>query len=95
MPRGIKRGGPYRGNPWGLTRCQHDALKAMIEHGSAKGAVRAIGVSVKTLEAHIGQARERMKADFGRVNVLIVFDRWERQQPPVSAASTTQEVPNP
>jgi hypothetical protein len=75
---------PYRDNPWGLTKAQFQSLAAVIEHGSQKGAARALNLQLGTVNQHINAARVRMcDRGAGRVNHLIVFDRWHRVQPAV------------
>lgn len=47
------------GRLWGLTRRETEALEAVITHGRAKVACRALGMSPKTLEVHVQRIRAK------------------------------------
>lgn len=69
-----RKGGMYRPDPgvggqmWGLTRREVQALEAVIAHGHAKVAAQALGMSIKTLEIHMGRAR--VKSGIGHIAPL-------------------------
>lgn len=65
-------------NPWGLTPRQAQTLDAIIEHGSGKGAARALELSLPTVQAYATQAAERMGVPGSRAKYLIMWDRWRR-----------------
>lgn len=73
----------WKHNPWGLSEAEVAALASVIEHGSCKGAARALCRSVSTINVHTDNARDKMQQhDAGvrgsRVRYLILFDRWAR-----------------
>jgi DNA-binding CsgD family transcriptional regulator len=70
-------------NPWGLSKAEVAVLAAVIEHGSFKGAARALCRAVPTIGAHGENARQKMglhdaNVRGSRVRYLILFDRWAR-----------------
>ena len=64
-------------NPWGLTPHQAAAMDAVCEHGCHKLAARALGVSVKTIEAHVQKASVRM-CTRTTLSKYLAWDRWRR-----------------
>ncbi len=77
----------WKHNPWGLTEGEVVALSAVIEHGSVKGAARAICRAPETINVHCERARRKMNDHDGsvygsRVRYLILFDRWARGELP-------------
>ncbi|MEY8688374.1 MAG: hypothetical protein AB9M53_00660 [Leptothrix sp. (in: b-proteobacteria)] len=66
-----------RTNPWGVTDGEARALDAVIEHGCQKAAARELHLSLRTIEAHLSRARNRMGLD-GRIKPLIEWDRFRR-----------------
>lgn len=73
----------WKHNPWGLTEKEVKSIAAFIEHGSVKGACKALSRSHYTINVHCERARAKMhKLDAGvagsRVRYLILFDRWAR-----------------
>lgn len=61
-------------NPWNLTPAEVQAMDAMCDHGSYKGAARAIGKSARTLENQVGAAAKRM----GMQTALQRYLAWDR-----------------
>lgn len=53
----------FAGRLWGLTRREVESLEAVITHGRAKVAADVLGVSIKTLEAHMQSVREKVGAN--------------------------------
>lgn len=59
------RAGMFKPDPgvggvmWGLTRREVQALEAVIAQGHAKVAAEALGMSIKTLECHMQNVREK------------------------------------
>lgn len=66
-------------NPWGIPPGELKAVRAVCEHGTTKGAARALNLSVKTIDFHLASAKKRMGVRFG-LHVLLWIDRWERSQ---------------
>lgn len=50
----------FAGRLWGLTRREVESLEAVIVHGRAKIAAEALGLSIKTLEVHMQNVREKV-----------------------------------
>lgn len=67
-------------NPWGISAAEAAALDALIEHGSQKGAAYALGLSDKTINAHMGSVRLKMNVRT-RVHYIVKWDRWRRAIP--------------
>jgi hypothetical protein len=51
--------------PWGLQVAQARTLDAILTHGRNKAAARVLGVSLRTIEANVYQARERIRSRGG------------------------------
>jgi DNA-binding CsgD family transcriptional regulator len=66
-------------NPWNLPPQQCAALAASAEHGSSKLVARAMGISPKTVEQHLQQAKLHMGIDH-RLKAVVAYDRWARSQ---------------
>lgn len=64
-------------NPWNLTDGQAAAMDAMVTHGCAKRAADALGLSVKTIEAHTAEAGLKM-GHATRLAKYLQWDRWRR-----------------
>lgn len=66
-------------NPWGLTPGQAKAMDALIEAGCAKRACDLIGITEKTLECHVGEARRKMGLRHRtHYTHILMWDRWKR-----------------
>jgi hypothetical protein len=66
-------------NPWGVTEGEAQALEAVIEEGSVKGAARVLGLTVRAVEKRLTRARERMGLSYsGHFRHLILWDRHQR-----------------
>lgn len=66
---------------WALVPSETKVLLAVIETGSNKGAARSLGISPKTVEAHMTAVIQKagVAGHAGRTLVLIAFDRaWRR-----------------
>jgi DNA-binding CsgD family transcriptional regulator/NTP pyrophosphatase (non-canonical NTP hydrolase) len=63
-------------NPWNLTAAHIRALRSVIQAGSNKAAAAQLGLSVKTIEAHLAALRKRIGTRTPR-QALIEFDRWD------------------
>lgn len=70
-------------NPWNLTNRQAAAMDAMVQHGCAKRAADALGISIKTIEAHTAEAGLKM----GRATRLAKYLQWDRWRRGASPAS--------
>lgn len=64
-------------NPWGLTAAQAAAVQATVDHGCNKAVARSLGLSIKTVEAHMTKARHKMGKTH-RVQMAVTWDRWAR-----------------
>ena len=64
-------------NPWGLTPRQCEVLAAVIETGCNKLASKALGLELRTTEAHLHAAYKRIGVG-SRIVALVAFDRWNR-----------------
>lgn len=70
-----------RNQPWGLTPSEAEVMDAVVEHGSHKGAARALGRSIKTVEAHSCAAGQKIGGQLSRIRRYIEWDRWRRANP--------------
>lgn len=73
-------------NPWNLTDRQAAAMDAMVQHGCAKRAADALGISIKTIktiEAHNAEASLKM----GRAPRLVKYLQWDRWRRGAAQAS--------
>lgn len=79
-PRVIRRGRrPNIGdNPWGLTINEERTMRALCEHGSHKGAAKALCCAPKTVEGHVFRIGRKMPQHRTPLARAIVFDRWDR-----------------
>lgn len=66
-------------NPWNLTRAQARAMDAICTHGCHKLAANALGLSIKTIEAHSTQAGFRMRSRT-MLQKYLEWDRWMRNR---------------
>lgn len=66
-------------NPFGLTVSQAQAMDAVVETGCYKLAAEKLGLSTKTIEAHIGDSRAKLGGRF-RLHSLLAWDRWRQKQ---------------
>lgn len=66
-------------NPWGLTPREAEVMDSVIETGSQKGAARALGVSLKTVEMHCWTAGHKIDSRMSRIKRYIEWDRWRQQ----------------
>lgn len=68
---------------WGLTRRERETFQAVIDEGCNKGAARVMGISVRTVEAHLLSGLAKTDAGYGypaRIRALIAFDRATRTE---------------
>lgn len=70
-----------RVNPWGLTAAQAAVVQATVDQGCNKAAARSLGLSIKTVEAHLTSARNKMR-ERNRIRMVILWDRWAREEAP-------------
>lgn len=56
-----------------LTRAERQALQAVLEHGTAKGAASALGKSKRTVEHQLESARQRLNVQTTIEVVRIAF----------------------
>ena len=66
---------------WNLRPREREAIEAVIESGSNKGAARILGVSVKTIDVYLTNALEKSEAgsfNAGRLHMLLAYDRSTR-----------------
>jgi DNA-binding CsgD family transcriptional regulator len=81
----ITSGGRKRlANPWKLTRRQAEVMELMIDGGSNLQVSRLLGVSIKTVEAHLYAIYGAMGVT-NRVQAILAWDRWARAVAPVEA----------
>ena len=66
-------------NPWNLPPQQCATLTALAEVGSSKLAAREMGISYKTVEQHIHEAKRNMGIEH-RLTAVVAYDRWKRAQ---------------
>jgi DNA-binding CsgD family transcriptional regulator len=64
-------------HPYGITPRQAEILDALIEHDVPKRAADALGLSVDTIESHMGRVRERVPWK-GRIRIFVEWDRYRR-----------------
>ena len=64
-------------NPWNLTPGQVEVMDAICTHGCQKLAAAALGLSVKTVQAHADKAGQRIGARTMLAKYL-AWDRWRR-----------------
>lgn len=68
-------------NPWNLSEREVTAMTALIQHGRAKTAARAMGISHRTTEIHFGNVRKKMGVS-SLVQAAVKWDRHLREQVP-------------
>lgn len=66
-------------NPWGLSEREAESITAMIEHGRAKTAALAMGISPKTAEVYCCNVRKKMGVS-SLVQAAVKWDRYLREQ---------------
>lgn len=66
-------------NPWNLSEREAAAMTAVIQHGRAKTAARAMGISHRTTEAYFCAARRKMGVS-SLVQAAVAWDRHLRGQ---------------
>lgn len=66
-------------NPWNLCEREAEAMTAVIEHGRAKTAARAMGISHRTVEIYTTAARKKMGVS-SLVQAAVKWDRHLREQ---------------
>ena len=66
-------------NPWGLTDREGEVLDALLEHGTSKYAAKALGLSHRTVEAHLRNIIPKMPAG-NKMKVVVLWDRWATAQ---------------
>lgn len=66
-------------NPWNLSEREATAMTAVIEHGRAKTAARAMGISHRTTEVYFCSARRKMGVS-SLVQAAVAWDRHLRGQ---------------
>ena len=66
-------------NPWGLSECEAEAMTAVIQHGRAKTAARAMGISHRTTEVYFCAVRKKMGVN-SLVQAAVAWDRYLRGQ---------------
>lgn len=62
-------------DPWSLRPRQREILARLAEHGSNKQAARELGISLRTVEAHLVDAYRRMQAP-NRVRAVALWVSW-------------------
>lgn len=67
----------FHPNPWGLTAGQARVMTAWCETGCHKLASAALGLTVKSIEAHCHKAHRKIGARTS-VQKLLLWDRWMR-----------------
>jgi len=67
-------------NPWNLTPQESATMDAICTHDSHKAAARALGLSIKTVEAHAQEAGVRMGMGGSRLRKYIEWDRWMQRR---------------
>lgn len=84
LQRAIEVIAGYKGptfNPWNLTEREIAAMTAVIEHGRAKSAASAMGISHRTAEVYFCAARKKMGVS-SLVQAAVAWDRHMREQVP-------------
>jgi DNA-binding NarL/FixJ family response regulator len=66
-------------NPWNLTPRESEVLSALAERGSSKVVAKQIGVSYRTVEKQVRDAKLRMGLEH-RTQAIVAWDRWSRDQ---------------
>lgn len=66
-------------NPWNLSEREATAMTAVIQHGRAKTAARAMGISHRTAEVYFCAARKKMGVS-SLVQAAVAWDRHLRAQ---------------
>ncbi len=66
-------------NPWNLSEREATAMTAVIQHGRAKNAARAIGISHRTTEVYFCAARKKMGVN-SLVQAAVKWDRHLREK---------------
>jgi len=64
-------------NPWGLTGREAASLDAVIQHGRAKTAAQAMGISHRTIELYFRSGRKKMGVT-SLVSAAVLWDRHVR-----------------
>lgn len=69
-------------NPWNLTPQQEATMDAICETGCIKLAARTLGISPKTIEAHVWRATERMglSGSPGHLRKYVLWTEWRTRQ---------------
>lgn len=67
-------------NPWNLTPQQSATMDAICKAGCHKAAAKALGLSIKTVEAHAQHAGESMGLHRDRLRKYLEWDRWMRRR---------------
>lgn len=62
-------------NPWGLTTSQLKVMEVLSKLGCDKLVANELGVSIKTIESHMGECKRRMGAR-NRVLAVVKYVRW-------------------
>lgn len=68
----------HNGNPWGLTAAEVRTLEGMLRLGHRKYVAAELGLSVKTLDHQLLNARQRMGARTV-LSAVVMYDRWVAQ----------------
>lgn len=66
-------------SPWQLSPREADVLDALIANGCAKRAAPKLGITLRTVDIHRGNAKRKLAAA-GLTPYLIVWDRWRQSQ---------------
>lgn len=66
-------------NPWNLSEREAAAMTSVIQHGRAKTAARAMGISHRTTEVYFCAARKKMGVS-SLVQAAVAWDRYLREQ---------------
>lgn len=66
-------------NPWNLSEREAACMTAVIQHGRAKTAARAMGISHRTTEVYFCAVRKKMGVS-SLLQAAVAWDRHLREQ---------------
>lgn len=66
-------------DPWRLTKREHDAIQALVDHGIQKLAARAVGISLYTFRSRLTNVYAKMDCREA-VSAAVKYDRWRTRE---------------
>lgn len=77
----LSKAPPAEPNPWGLSSMQCAVMKGIVNDKNSTAIGAEMGVSHKTIEAHLARAKEKMGAT-STVQAALIWDRYTRGSEP-------------